>query len=219
MIPKTLIVLFISGIFMLFHGESVPENTEWELAKEEEGIKVYTRYIENSEIRAFRAEALMEGKLSEFVSVFKDVENFPELFSNNQYSSIIEMHDTIQWHYVITNVPWPLSDRDGIYTYTYRQNYQNKVVTINIAADPDRLPENEGLIRIQKVTGQWIFEPVDVNKVMVTLEMHAEPGGSIPGWIANMFVIDSPVRDFKRLRERVQMDQYKHKQYDFLLAY
>ncbi|MCB2221878.1 MAG: START domain-containing protein [Bacteroidetes bacterium] len=217
--PKMLFILILSIITTLFHRDSDPDNPEWELAKEEDGIKVYTRYIKDSEIRAFRAEALMEGKLSAFVSVFKDVENFPKLFSNNQYSSIIEMQDTIQWHYVITNVPWPLSDRDGIYTYSYKQNYQNKVVMINIAADPDRLPENEGLIRIRKVTGQWIFEPVDVNKVMVTLELHAEPGGSIPGWIANMFIVDSPVKDFKRLRERVQLDQYKDKKYDFLVEY
>ena len=201
---------------VFFNGKSEPE---WNLTKEDEGIKIYTRYIEGSEIRAFKAVALMEGKLSEFVSVLKDVENFPELFDSNKLATILEQNDTMQWYYSVTAVPWPLKDRDGIYCFHFKQNYQNKIVTIKVVADPDRMPENDGIVRIRKAEGTWILEPMDINKVRVTLEMHGEPGGSIPDWIANMFVVDSPIKDFKNLRERIALDQYKNKKYDFLVEY
>lgn len=207
----------LSFFLISFHRPS--NEPDWNLTKEVDGIKVYTRYIEDSEIRAFKAEANMEGKLSEFVSVFKDVDNYQELFDSNKSATLLEQNDTIQWYHSITAVPWPLKDRDGIYCFTFKQNYQNKIVTIDVTTDPDRLPENDGLVRIQKAKGQWILEPMDVNLVRVTLEMHGEPGGSIPDWVANMFVIDSPIKDFKNLRERVVLDQYKNKKYDFLVEY
>ncbi|MEZ5146263.1 MAG: START domain-containing protein [Bacteroidales bacterium] len=134
-------------------------------------------------------------------------------------ATILEQNDTIQWYYSVTAVPWPLKDRDGIYCFHFKQNYQNKIVTIKVVADPDRMPENDGIVRIRKAEGTWTLEPMDINKVRVTLEMHGEPGGSIPDWIANMFVVDSPIKDFKNLRERIALDQYKNKKYDFLVEY
>ena len=87
----------------------------WELQKEDEGIKVYTAEVEGSEIKAFKAVAVMEGKLSNFVAVLKDVEAYQELFNSNMYSELLEQTDTMQIQYSQTKVPWPISDRDGVY--------------------------------------------------------------------------------------------------------
>lgn len=191
----------------------------WELQKEEDGIKVYTSPVEGSGIKAFKAETVMEGDLSSFVAILKDVEAFPELYSSNSYTELIEQTDTFQLQYSRTKLPWPLTDRDGVYANSFRQHYGHKTVTITVDAVSDIRPEDEGFVRISEATGFWMLHPLGDQTVEITYQMHAEPGGSLPSWVINMFLVDSPVKDLKSLRERVKMEKYANRKFDFLIEY
>ena len=37
----------------------------------------------------------------------------------------------------------------------------------------------------------------------VTYEVHTEPGGSVPSWLANSFVVDAPLQTLRGLRLRM----------------
>lgn len=210
---KYLLFLILFGALSSFAQEN------WELQKEDEGIKVYTSTVEGSDIRAFKAEAVMEGKLSNFVAVLKDIDAFPELFSSNKYAQLIEQSDTFQLQYSQTAIPWPITDRDGVYANSFRQHYGFKTVTVTVETINGIKPEQEGFVRMEKAEGFWKFHPVDHNRIEVTYQMHAEPGGKIPAWIINSFLVDSPIKDLKTLRERIKHPKYANKKYDFLVEY
>jgi hypothetical protein len=192
---------------------------EWELRKEEDGIKVYTRYVEGSDIKAYRVEAILEGKLSSFVAVMKDVKNYGLLFESNDYASLIEDTDTTLVYYSQTGAPWPVKDRDGVYLTHFSQHYGTKIVTARIESVDGIRPENEDFVRIRKATGFWKFLPADKNKVEVIYQMQADPGGNLPAWVINMFLVDKPLQDMKNMRERVKLEEYAGKRYDFLIEY
>jgi hypothetical protein len=40
--------------------------------------------------------------------------------------------------------------------------------------------------------------------VLVAYQIHADPGGSIPGWLANATVVDTPFKTLKNLRSTIQ---------------
>jgi len=203
-------------LFSTFLSSSFAQ-TNWELRKDEDGIKVFTRKVNGSSIREFRAEAVMEGKLSNFVAVMQDVENYDELFTNQEESKILDISDTVHIHYVITDTPWPITDRDGVYKYTYQQDYFDKSVKIKIEAIEGYVEKNSKFVRMKNASGYWLFVPVDDNKVMVIFQMHAETEGNIPGWIINMFIVDSPHKQFQNLRERVKLKQYDNRKFNFLV--
>ena len=186
----------------------------WELKKEEEGIRVYTRYIEGSDIKAFRAEAVMEGKLSAF-----DLDSYPELFETNTYAEALESTDTTLVYYSRTGVPWPLKDRDGVYALGFSQHYGNKSVTVSVRSVEGARPDADDHVRIHSASGKWMFLPVDHNKVEVIFEMQADPGGNLPAWVINMFLVDTPLKDMKNLRVRVLLPEYANRRYDFLVEY
>lgn len=192
---------------------------EWELKKEDKGIKVFTREVEDSNAKAIKAEAIMDGKLSSFVAVLKDVDTYPELFKNTKEAKLLEMADTFQLHYSVTAVPWPISDRYGVYSNSYSQRYDHKIVTVKVKAVEGYISEREGMVRITEANGRWTFYPVGYEKMEVTFEMHVEPGGKVPNWLANMFLIDTPLKVLKNLRERVKLPQYQNKKYEFLIEY
>lgn len=205
--------------FLLFIITAGFSQSEWELKKENDGIKVYTREVEGSNLKAFKAEGIMKGKLSSFVGVLKDVESYIYLFNDMTESKIIEMTDTFHIHVTETKVPWPVDDRYGVYSNSYSQRYDHKTVTVNVNALDGYVAERKGKVRITEAKGHWTFHPLGDDNVEVTFEMHVDPGGNVPTWMINMFLVDTPMKDMKTLRERVALPQYQNKQFDFLVEY
>lgn len=200
-------------------GVELMAQGEWQLQKEDDGIKVYTREVEGSDIKAFKAETVMKGNLSSFVAVLKDVESFPELFSSNKYAQMIEESDTSLLQYSQTAIPWPIKDRDGVYASHFSQHYGNKAVTVNINSVEGVRPVSDDYVRMVMAKGYWLFLPVDHKTVEITYEMQADPGGNLPAWAVNAFLVDAPIKDLKTLRERVKLEKYTNREYDFIVEY
>jgi hypothetical protein len=152
-----------------------------------------------------------------FIAVLKDVEAYNELFDSADHVELIEETDTFHMHYLQTKVPWPISDRDGVYSNTYSQHYGTKAVTVDIASVDGVRPEEDGYVRIKDTEGYWLFYPVSNDAVEVTYEVHADPGGNIPSWVINMFLVDTPLSDIKNLQEQARLPKYANQKFDFLV--
>jgi hypothetical protein len=117
-------------------------------------------------------------------------------------SELLKATDTDQYHYLDNKAPWPVSNRDGIYHFTYAKA-DDGAVTVRVEAVPDYLPQREGKVRIPQAQGQWKLVP-STDGVTVTYQMHASPGGAIPNWLANRTVVDTPYGTLKALRSHLQ---------------
>jgi len=178
--------------------------TDWELKKEEDGIKVYLREVEGSKIQEYKAEAILKGKVSSYIAVMKDVNSYEELYEHTKEVRLINENDTFHVHYLVTDTPWPVKDRDAVYSSTYSQHYDTKLVRIDMKIETGYVDENDDYVRMEKADGYWLFYQIEPNKVEITYQMHAEPGGSIPNWVINMFLVDTPIEDIKMLQERAK---------------
>ncbi len=210
---KQLVSLIFGIIFIL----NINAQSDWELKKEKDGIKVFLRDVEGSDIQEYKAEAILEGKVASFIAVMKDVEAYPELYEHTKEVKLINENDTFHVHYIATKTPWPVKDRDAVYSSTYKQYYDTKLVRIDMKIEEGYMDSNDDYVRMEKATGFWLFFQIEPNKVEVVYQMHAEPGGSIPDWLINMFLVDTPLEDMKMLQERALMDKYANQQFDFLV--
>ena len=52
--------------------------------------------------------------------------------------------------------------------------------------------------------GFWKLTPIAENKTKVEYQMHVEPGGYVPAWLANMKIVDTPYTFMYNLREQVE---------------
>ncbi|MCD4682619.1 MAG: START domain-containing protein [Bacteroidales bacterium] len=212
---KKLLTIFLC----LLLTASIYSQGEWEIRKEEDGIKVYTRKVEGSKIQEFKAIAIMDAKLSSVIAVMKDVNNYPDFLKNLVETRLLEANDTFQMHYLINKTPWPVTDRDGIFSSVFSQYYDTKLVKMTVKFEKDYVLENDKCVRMEDATGFWLFDPLETNKVEVTYQMHIDPGGNIPSWVLNMFIVDAPIKDLKAIRERVKLEKYENIKYDFLIDY
>jgi hypothetical protein len=136
------------------------------------------------------------------VRVLRDADAFRKWMPDVVISELIKATDSEQFHYLDYKAPWPVSNRDGVYHFTYSRD-SDSAVTVRVEAVPDYMPRREGKVRIPKAEGQWKLVP-NAGGVNVTYQMHASPGGSIPNWLANRMVVDAPYETLKALRSYLQ---------------
>ena len=189
----------------------------WELKNEVEGIKVYTRTVENSDIKAVKVECTIEATLSQLTAVLLDIPASDEWVYATKFcraEKIISPQELI-YHSEI-NVPWPASNRDFIVRVKLKQDSITKKLIIDGENLPHYLKERENVVRIKHTESNWTVTPR--NKYLdIVFTLHVNPGGSIPAWLVNLFATRGPLETFRNLRSQVSKPKYKQASFSFLV--
>ncbi len=151
----------------------------WSLAKEADGIKVYVRNVPGSPLREFRGEVQLKAGPDAVVQVLRDADTFRKWMPDVAFSELLKASDTEQFHYLENKAPWPVSNRDGVYHFTYSRGGDG-TVTVRVEALPHYMPLREGKVRIPEAEGQWKLVP-NADGVNITYQMHAKLVGQPDG--------------------------------------
>ncbi len=191
---------------------------DWELAREKNGIKVYTKFYKNEGLKQLRSEATFTGvSLHTFLAVFKDISNTPKWTARLKYSVCLKEYSETEYiNYFVVDVPWPLRKREGIFRVTASQNKSDKTLSIESKVFPDYFPETDTNVRVLDCHAIWQFTPLANNQVRVQSSLYADPRG-FPAWLVNMFVTDAPLETMGNLREYVKLEKYKNAKFDFII--
>ncbi len=209
-------IVFLA-FFLLTAGEEfaafsgIPADSTWILEKDKNGIKVYTRKAEGLEFKEFKAITTVNAPVSALVALVIDVETYPEWVENVKSSKILKVvNENEIIYYNEIKVPWPLSNRDNIVITKVIQNSGTNVVKVVMKGRPDYLPEDPDIVRMPKANGFWEFLQGENNETEVYLQYLADPGGNVPAWIVNMFVVDGPYQTLMNMKEFVKKEKYKN---------
>ena len=196
---KTLVLFCIIFSYQLLYAQV--SNSAWELVKKEDGITVYTRTVPGYVLKEFKGSIYLQTSIQHMVKILKNVRAFPQWMPTVRKVKFLESKANEQIHYIENKTPWPLSNRDGVYHFDFQKKRKKGVdyIVIKVQAKPNYMPPRENLVRITKADGSWTFWPQN-NGVVVTYQMHADPEGSIPKWLINKTVVDTPYKTLKRLR-------------------
>ena len=182
---------------------SFSAQTDWTLAKEKNGIRIYTKEVEGSKFLAFRGVTEFSASLAEVWEILENVQAYPNWMYNTIQAKVIEKNGPQMISYVITDAPWPVSDRDGFYknVFTYNPGTSGE---ITIKAIPEYGPTYESMVRIEMLDGSWVITNLGNDRVKVVYQAHSEPGGNIPGWLASSGVISFPYYTLENLKKLVK---------------
>ena len=192
---KSILLTFI--LIHCFTSVAFAQQSDWQLKKDKDGIKVYTRESEGSDLDEFKGTGFINASVDQLVQTLKAVDQMCE-WSNCETAELILMEDSKQVNYTVTSVPFPMQDRDS-YTQLEYQKIENGM-KVNITALPTYKPAQEGKTRIPQLKGFWLFEKITENQTKITYQLQADPGGSIPAWMANAGSVDTPFDTIKGLR-------------------
>lgn len=184
--------------------------TDWTLAKDKDGVKVYTRLIEGSPLKEFRGITHIKTSVTSLVSLIDDPEACPDWMHNCREQEILERPNLKEkYSYNHVGAPWPVKDRDMVVHSYIEQDPETYRVHVKLNATQDYMAEKKGLVRITNMYGYWDFNPKADGIVEVTYQVFADPTGKIPTAIINSTVVDSPFVTLKNMQTKVLEDKYQ----------
>jgi hypothetical protein len=171
----------------------------WRLVKDQGGIQVYLQRLADSKYQAYRGVVTINSDVSSLLKLQDDVGASCSWIHSCSYQQLVGHNEDHSWIYSRFDAPWPVSPRDSVVQVTTVQGADG-VVTRVLQGVSDHAPEQKGFIRVTKLDGFWRFTPKGSTQVEVVYQVHTEPGGSVPSWLANSFVVDAPFNTLSALR-------------------
>jgi len=171
----------------------------WSLAYDREGIRVYLRGVADSPYQQFRGVSTIKASVRTLVDLQENLRVACKWLYACDQMRLVEVDGDSTWVYLTTNLPWPTLPRDIILKVT-TERLDDGTLVRHLSAEPGKLPEEPGLIRVQHLSGEWVMKPLGERETEVTYQLKADPAGDVPGWLANRFVVDAPVVTLRTLR-------------------
>jgi len=185
-------------------------NTDWQLAKEEDGIIVHTRVVDYSPVKQFRAVTKISASLASVLAVMLDSEACPEWMYRCQEAKVVKRNrfgDSYVYRKI--NLPWPVADRDIVMHKAMTQDPETKAVTIKNVSAPDFVPRTKH-VRIEVSESLYLLEPKQDGTVKLTWTQISDPAGALPKTLVNTMIVTSPLTTLKNLRAMVKKNKYKN---------
>ena len=209
-----MLVLFILPLTIL----PVAAESQWERVKNANSIEVYVRPVSGSAIKEFKAVTEVQSSISTVLALFEDTGTYTLwmyrcseaklLYQKNVYERIT---------YSVLSSPWPVEDRDIAIKSVISQNQKTAVVTIRLTGLPEYNPVKPKKVRMLKLSGYWLLEPLGNGRLRVTYCTHSEPGGSVPDSLVNSSLVDIPYYSLFNLKKMINRSPYKDAKYDIVI--
>ncbi len=175
---------------------------DWKLCKVKDGISVYQSAVKYSNYKSIKVECTFDGTYDKLIAVLNNVNGHKDWVYHNKTAYIVKQVNPYEFYYYTeASLPWPMSNRDAIVHLKMNRDSLNRFLKITSIGVPDYIAEKSGKVRVTKSTVSWNVTMPTTKTINIVYIFEAEPGGSLPAWVANMFVDKGPYETFKKLGE------------------
>lgn len=178
----------------------------WDEVTDDDGVKVFRREKAGSDVKEFKAVATLPANIDTVMAAISDVEKYPKIMPPTASVKTLSRDGRTQVFHFVVNPP-VISKRDYCATITsaktgsgYRVDW--KQITTNC-------PEIDGIVRMVSNVGSWSLAPgADAASTVVTYQVHADPGGSLPTFMVNRATTKTVLEVFGSLKSAVKLAAY-----------
>ena len=177
----------------------------WDFVKEKDGIKIYTRREGDNSLKSFKGVADIHARFEKVCDMIGNVKRLEWWDKNLREIKVLyfEKEKRSQF-YLVYHAPWPVTDRDLCVEATITTNPVTGIRTIYSVPLLNVIPENPKYVRIKEYWQKWTLEPTNGGIVHVVLEGYVDPAGSVPGWIYNMVITETPLKIIRGVKQRLE---------------
>ncbi len=203
-------VLLVLSVFITV---SLHAEEPWNLVKDSDGIKVYSRPVPGSDAKEFKGIAEVNAPLEVIREVFRDIPSFPKWYGFCKEIKLLKQDSQdVRVIYFVLETLGPVKDRDFVVNTKVELDSQagKLFITMN-ALKEDLVPRLDKYVRMTDIKGRYEMTRTADDKAEVVYIVKADPAGSIPAFISNIMQKDQPFLSLKGLREMVRKDIYYQK--------
>jgi hypothetical protein len=203
MIKKLLLLLFVfAGIS--FSGLA---QEKWQLIKNEDGIKVYSRRLGDEKFKEIRADFELNGTEDQLIGILQNINHQKDWSYGTKYTHLIRKKnkDTLIY-YSEVSLPWPISNRDLVIELSFKKDTLNKTLVIKAKSIAGILPDKPHLVRVPFSLALWNVNVLPNKLLKVQYTFSTNPGGAMPAWLVNFAASVGPYNSFHKLKEIIRKE-------------
>ena len=197
--------IFPIGLLLAFalSGSAVAQS--WDFIKEKDGIKIFTRRDPRKSLKSYKGVTDVKASAEMVFAMIENVNNTDWWDKNlNQIKVLFYEKYKRAQYYLVYELPWPVTDRDLCVDVIVTADPGTGAYTITAVPLQGVIPEHAGINRIKEYRQTWTVTPVGKDLSHVELEGYVDPAGSIPDWLSNMLIVDSPLKVMGGVRQRFE---------------
>ena len=159
---------------------------EWATVFDDGGVFVQQRKYKNSPLMELRGHTRLKASLNAVMALLKDADYNRHWVFRSGGARILQASGYAQAYvHGVVDAPWPMQDRDTVVRFDSVQHPQTRIITIEITNFPAFIPHRSDMVRVPDFGGLWKLSPVEEGQVDVIYQVHGDPGGWVPTWLAN----------------------------------
>ena len=190
---------------MVFYTSLCVAEENWQLAQDEDDIRIYTKPNAKTMLKDFKADMVIQASIERVNSHMSTMEDQTKWMYDRKLTKVLDRpNDRSSIIYSVTNAPWPVMDRDAVISFTYHENNTDEFIRIDVVNVDDYYPLNNSMVRVPYLKGFWELIKIDDNSTKIIFMNAASPGGDIPDWLADSFVLDMPYHSLNNFRNMLK---------------
>jgi hypothetical protein len=193
----TIIYAFRIFLFLLisFDGDQT-----WKKSLDKDDIVIYTRKVESSPFHEFLAETEMKGTKEKFRALITDFDHYSDWSPDCKSIELIEQNAPENYIYHMKlKVPFPFSKRDIVQELILKENESE--LLIKIVNHPNKIDDEDDVVRMKRGEGEWLVKQISQERVSIRFQYLADPGGDIPAWLVNSFIVKNPYKSLRNIKK------------------
>ena len=163
----------------------------WTLAKNEDGVEIYTREVAGSVFKEFRGTARVPAPLAVVVDWYQDPSTYTEWIDRCAEARRVESSPGATANYLRFDFPFPATDRDVVLRGTPSVTSPTERV-FEVENVDGSVPETSGVVRVPMVRSRWVFRSHGDDATDVIYSQHMDAGGKLPAFLVNRAAVDNP---------------------------
>lgn len=211
------VTVFLAAIVMvaLTAGAEV-RVSDWKEVSGRDGIVGYTRMTSLTDVEEVKAVGVVEAPVAVIEAVLRDVEAQPLYMFKCAEASEVDLPGLaatgdIKYIYNRTSMPWPVDDRYGVVKSQFMVDAKMGTLYMRAHETVEDYPQApSGAVRVPLARGIMIVSPLGESKSQVHYQVLADPGGSLPTFVVNLFTKSLGVETIAGLRETVKKEKYRN---------
>jgi hypothetical protein len=178
----------------------------WELVDKGKEMVLYEREVPGSDVIAFKGVGVLEAPLARVASIILDVEHAHEWVDSMEESKLLKRLSPLEYvAYSHIGTPFVMKDREFVSHVQMEIDPASKSFSLTYKMVDDESAPKTSYIRGQLIHSRFLLQSLDGGKrTSLLAEVHADPRGSVPKWIVNLFQRAWPKNTFKGIQKQLE---------------
>jgi hypothetical protein len=182
------------------------EDNPWNLLRESDGIQVFSRMKEGSQIIEFKGVSREKVDIDTIASILLDIPSYPSWIEYIKVSKVIKRIDADNFYvYQRFKFFWPYNDRDIVVKITIDRRYDEGLLHADMKAVQDGMyPVQNDCVRMKDMSGEITVKYVSADITEGNFSERFSPGGRVPDWMAKKINEYIPLVVLTKLKEETK---------------